>query len=414
MKSYQKFALVVLCLITLVVGNCTTPSNRNADPSHASQQFYTNPQATNLGAGADFPAFSNNPESSISLDEPLDMPKQIALLLPLQGAYKNSAIAIRDGYLSSFYAAQNRFISPSSIRIYDTTSTKDAYALYNQAVKDGADFVVGPLTKEDVIQLAQSSYNNLPTPVLALNQSPEVHPVAGLYQFALSPEGEARLMAMRAFADGRRRAIIVVPDNSWGKRIANAFATTFEKQGAKVVKTSFVDPAKDQATAIRTLLNIDQSQARGLEIKKLLKEKVEFQPRRRQDIDVVILAAPPEQARQLRPLFDFYFAENLPIYANSSIYSGTPNPQKDRDMNGIIFCDMPWLFSKNSNAHNVLKQNGINAINLRLYAMGMDAFLLTAHLKQLQASPQSGIRGATGTLYLRSKIKLNANYPGLK
>jgi len=118
------------------------------------------------------------------------------------------------------------------------------------------------------------------------------------------------------------------------------------------------------------------------------------------------LAAPPEQARQLRPLFDFYFAENLPIYANSSIYSGTPNPQKDRDMNGIIFCDMPWLFSKNSNAHNVLKQNGINAINLRLYAMGMDAFLLTAHLKQLQASPQSGIRGATGTLYLRSQNQI--------
>ncbi|HRE30628.1 MAG TPA: penicillin-binding protein activator, partial [Candidatus Berkiella sp.] len=70
----------------------------------------------------------------------------------------------------------------------------------------------------------------------------------------------------------------------------------------------------------------------------------------RQDVDVIVMAAPPAQARQLKPLFDFYYAEDVPVLATSSIYSGSQNPRSDRDVNGVVFCDMPWLLDTTKGA----------------------------------------------------------------
>ena len=151
-------------------------------------------------------------------------------------------------------------------------------------------------------------------------------------------------------------------------------------------------------------MGIDQSQKRADHIKGLLTEKVEFQPRRRQDVDVIFMAAPPDQARQLKPLFDFYYAEDVPVYATSSIYSGHPNAKRDRDLNGVIFCDMPWLLSpeRSKEVRTLLNQNAPNQSDQynRLFAMGVDAFELTQWLSYMESNHEAHVSGATGNLYL--------------
>src|SRR5690554_7108230 len=87
-------------------------------------------------------------------------------------------------------------------------------------------------------------------------------------------------------------------------------------------------------------------------MRRLLRQSTEFEPRRRQDADWLFLVALPQQARQIKPTLAFNFASDLPVYSTSHVYSGEPNPSKDRDLNGIVFCDTPWLLDRKSTRLN--------------------------------------------------------------
>ncbi|MEX2353579.1 MAG: penicillin-binding protein activator, partial [Gammaproteobacteria bacterium] len=91
-------------------------------------------------------------------------PQHIALLLPLSGMYERYAEVIRDGFLSAWFN-ENEY--KPTIRIYDTTAG-NIMDVYQTAVDNGADFIVGPLEKEAVRALSET----VPIPVrtLALNQ----------------------------------------------------------------------------------------------------------------------------------------------------------------------------------------------------------------------------------------------------
>lgn len=340
---------------------------------------------------------NEEPLSNYSRNWLTNQPRQIALLLPLSGNHAESAKAIQDGFFASFYSAEPK----PNVRVYDTAREKDVQRVYELAIQEGADFVVGPLVKEDVYRLSTLSPRELRTPVLALNVQPDLQVPPQFIQYALAPEAEAIQIANKALEQGYRHAGIIVPDNTWGKRIANAFAATWQQQGGRIARTAYVNDNPDQSAAVRDLLGIDQSQKRANELKNLLKEKVDFQPKRRQDMDVIVMAAPPEQARQLKPLLDFYYAEDLPVFATSSVYAGTPNPRQDRDINGVIFCDMPWLLDEQQGQQLkqlLAKQGPQSEQYSRLFAMGVDAYQLISQLKRLNEG--GSYMGATGQLSL--------------
>src|SRR3990167_8979148 len=95
----------------------------------------------------------------------------IALLLPLQCKYRQSAIAIQNGFMTAHYAAAAKLDTGKSaptIRVYDSTDIRNFMNVYRQAVNDGADIIVGPLQKENVHQLVITK-TELPVPTIALN-----------------------------------------------------------------------------------------------------------------------------------------------------------------------------------------------------------------------------------------------------
>lgn len=318
--------------------------------------------------------------TSISNDKYTDTPtpSRIALLLPLTGTHAQPAQAIKAGFLEQYQANMpQKGAHPIQVKLYDTSQTSDICALYNEAVRDGANFVIGPLIKDEVFKLSQLAQSGLPVPILALNMSPEIKgsPINNFFQFALSPEEEAQHLAQKAWMDGHRSTSIVVPDNEWGKRVLNAFSTKWQDLGGKIPSTALINNKQNPDAAIRKLLQV------AINAKP---------PYRRQDIDMIVLAAPPEQARQLRPLLDFYYANNLKVYATSSVYQGKPQPQQDRDLNGVIFCDMPWILENR-------QDNEFNSL-ARLYAMGLDAYQLISRVNSLNESPNTQYHGATGIL----------------
>lgn len=346
-------------------------------------------------AAAFFGSRTNEPPPAPG--EAYHQPKQIALLLPLTGKHADSAKAIQEGFLANYYQQVG---NKPVVKIYDTTKEQEVERVYKLALEEGADFVVGPLSKEDVYRLSLSS--SLKTPVLALNHHPEVKIHAkDFIQYTLAPEAEAEQIANKAWQRGYRHAGLIVPDNAWGKRTASAFTEKWRQLGGRVIRTTYTQASHDQSGPVRQLLGIDESQQRANQVKSVLQDKIDFQPRRRKDIDVIVMAAPPDQARQLKPLFDFYYAEDLPVFATSSIYTGHPNAKRDRDMNGVVFCDMPWLINKEqgSNLKQLLSESENQSDQYhRLFAMGADAYQISTSFNRLQSG--GNLIGATGQLSL--------------
>ena len=347
--------------------------------------------------------------SLIAESEQLDLqPGQIALLLPFHGQYQQAAEAIRDGFLAAWFASGDN--KPVVIFYHaDVTSIND---IYQQAVADGAQFIVGPLEKEAIAALVEQGQVSVTT--LALNEyksdaniNTDTNPGPGiprLFQFSLSPEDEAIEVAERARFDGHTLALAVTPETALGNRIYEAFQSRWEQLGGKILEhVTFNSEDQDFAAPVKTLLNIDNSEQRAQQLITRLGRKLRTESRRRQDADFVFIVAAPVAARQLMPQIRYYRAETLPVYSTSHVFSGIVDITKDSDINGINFADIPWILEL---SHEVsLIQQSLNrnwsqetSGYRRLYALGIDSFRLIPRLGMLSLQKESRFEGETGQL----------------
>lgn len=326
-------------------------------------------------------------------------PHHIALLLPLRGTLGPLARAVRDGFMTAYQMDKNKH--KPKVSVIDTQGDKEISSAYQKAISRSADFIIGPLTKEGVLLLNQQ---NPEVPLMTLNKVPgSLGP--NRYQFGLSPEDEARQAARRAWHKGYNHALVIALNNNWGQRVANAFKEEWELQGADLIDTVFFKSKNDLANPIRNLLHIDESQERAKSLRSILGGSIKYQPRRRQDIDVIFLASYAQQAKQIRPLLSYYYANDVPVYATSSIYGGHPMPTSDKDLNQIVFCDMPWILTPKKaqpKIHNTIKKlwPKSEAAYPRLYALGVDAYQLLGQMNRLITLPEIGYPGVTGELIL--------------
>jgi outer membrane PBP1 activator LpoA protein len=320
------------------------------------------------------------------------LPGQLALLLPLAGPLAGPAGAVRDGFLAAYYA-QPQAERPT-LRIYDSAGdAARVQDIYRRAVGDGAQLIVGPLTKEAVQGLAQAP--SLPVPTLALNFVDAPSPPANLYQFGLSPEDEARDVAERAWQDGRRVALAVAPDTEWGSRVLGAFVSRWQQLGGTLGGSQrFHEDPESVQTAIQRLLKAGTGAGAS-------PGPADEGP----GGDFVFMAAFPRQAAQIPRLLKFQLAGALPVYATSHSYSEALDSDARRDLEGVILCDMPWMSRADNPApelRSTLEAAAPKAGGAltRLYALGVDAYALIPELSRLRASPSASYRGVTGTLTL--------------
>ncbi|MDH3690084.1 MAG: penicillin-binding protein activator, partial [Gammaproteobacteria bacterium] len=329
---------------------------------------------------------------------------QIALLLPLASTHGQAAQAVHDGFLAIHRA--NTDPTKPIVRVYDIGSEPALAALYYRlAVQEGADFVVGPLGKQAVESLVSEA--QLSRPTLLLGTTPLASGLSSdIYQLGLQPEQEAEQVAERAYLDGHRIAAVLYPSDSWGQRMFSAFTTRWDQLGGVVAESQIYEPRNsDFSGRIKRLLNITGSETRKQTLQNTLATNLRFQPRRRQDIDLIFLAAQPQPGRLLKPQLNFYGAHDVPVYATSHIYVGKPDKVNDADLDGVIFGDMPWLLAQQGRI-SLLRQTiqvewpNRNTPLDRLYALGLDAYNIIPQLNRLRADPSARYSGATAALTL--------------
>ena len=343
-------------------------------------------------------------------------PEHIALVLPLSGQLAPVGTAIRDGFMSAYLESRRIFGTQMTMDIYDTRGEPEAARQAVQNANDrGVEFIIGPLAKEAVASaISANQTQSLPLYEQSLvstdNIEPDVTPAsndaADTYQFDLAPETEAAQTAERAARQGLMRAMVMVPENIWGNRIYEAFTDRYQQIGGSVVALNrFKKGTADFSGGLKQQLNLDISNTRHKRLESFLGRNLGFTPRRRQDIDVIFIAASPQEARLIKPQLKFFYASDIPVYATSSIYTGIPNARRDKDLENILFCDMPWLLDNKpapGSLHRTIQVSWPehSLKYMRFYALGADAFRLLPQLEWLEEYSRDWIAGGTGKLSL--------------
>ena len=330
-------------------------------------------------------------------EEPVQAVPHVALLLPLSGRSAAAGTTVRDGFMTAYYQV------PASqrprLRVYDTAVVSAAEAV-TRARAEGAEFIVGPLTRDEVT--AAADLGDARPSILALNFLPSDRPgPTGFYQFALSPEEEARAVARRILADEHRRGVALVPEGEWGTRVLAAFRQELEAGGGVLLADVALDSTRsDWAPEITQVLRLNDSHAREKRLESILGTKLQFEPRRRADLDFIFAPSPAATARLVRPQLRFHFAGDVATYATSDAFE--PDPNANEDMDGLIFPDMPWMLgsdladSVRSAAREAWPTGGPR--RNRLFAFGFDAFRLSAALRASGANGNVNVDGLTGRL----------------
>ena len=323
-----------------------------------------------------------------------EYPNQIALLLPLSGRSESFGVAVRDGFIAAYL--QQDAASRPRLKIYDVAA-QSVGAAYSSAIADGAGFVVGPLTKEDVAAVVPLSEGR--TPILALNfLSDTMSAPRNFYQFALLPEDEARMVARRVVADGRLAGVAIVPGGELGNRVAAAFADELKSLGGTVLDSQRYEPSQPDFSDI---------------IKQVLQVKtVKGEPStHRTDATFVFIVGTPGAARLIMPQLRFHYAGDVPVYSTSDSFE--PDPSANADIDGMLFPGMPWMISNDPVTAQI--RDGVRAAwpartarsdRSRLYAFGFDAYRLVPGLRSSGPGSAAEIAGVTGKLHLDAENKI--------
>ena len=332
----------------------------------------------------------------------LEFPRQIALLLPLSGSNAAAGMAIQNGFFGAYFSAVGGLQGAQQVRVYDVNDASSVRQAYQNAVNDGAEFVVGPLLRRNVNDLGEEIL--LPVPVLTLNYLPDNYLAPpGLYQFALAPEDEAASAAQRAIADGNKLAVALVPGNEWGRRVLSSFSTEFETLGGTLLEYRNYQPAnQDFSVEIEGLMELSHSVNRYRRLRANIGGPLQFNARRRQDAEFVFLAANAPAGRMIKSQLKFHYSGDLPVYSTSFVYS--MDGRSNTDLNGLMFADTPWVIAPHSWMSELPELYSeywpAERRLTRLHAMGYDAYHLVAKLFGSRTGPMDEIDGATGRLYL--------------
>jgi len=328
----------------------------------------------------------------------------VAVLLPLSGKYKNIAKSIQQGMV----AALHNNNPEQRLNFFDTGSSGEtfSYAWYG-AIESGADFIIGPLDKNSIQQMTQINSSSIP--VLALNKLNKVDAQkSGHYQFALSKEGEVANVAQRLFAENKKRIMMLAPESEQGRELAIFFEKEFSYLGGQVISHAFYpESTHDYTREIKQAIGLNDSTVRARKLKTIIGKSFKNKPQIRPDIDAIFIMAKAKNARLIKPQLKFFQAKDVPVYATSQIQSSNNNPELDKDLNGIRFCQSQFVIAPKT-LQNVLDFNTSSVkSNKKFFAFGYDAVSLIPRLEWMQTMQSQKVEALSGFLRVDGNGKVH-------
>lgn len=311
-----------------------------------------------------------------------------------------------------------------SVKVYDTSS-QPLETLLAQAQQDGATLVVGPLLKNNVEQLANSTAN---INILALNQPENIVNKPNVCYFALSPEDEARDAARHIYAQGKLQPLLLVPRGVLGNRVAKAFTDEWNSQGGHTVLQQNFGAIGELRQAINSGAGISlsgQPVVVSSSTQPAASSEDQFfaindgisTPSIGGNIDAVYIVATPDEMTLLKPMIEMRTSSNSKpaLFASSRSYQAGSGPDYRLELEGVQFSDIPLLAGADPallQQATALFKNDYSLV--RLYAMGIDAWALANHFDDMRQTPGFRISGSTGELSATPQCVITRKLPWLQ
>lgn len=381
-------------IVSLLVKLGVDPLKQRAAAMQAGDRMlpWVNEALTQLGVAVAHPAPALEqevgtmmPGEGANVREGFKMPAHVALLLPASGNLAAAGTAIREGFFAAYADSARNHTPRPPVRVYDSTGTPaGTIKAYQQAVSDGAQLVIGPLTRGEVSALF--GLPQLPVPLLALNHPDDKSlPANGVSEFGLLPETEGAQAADHMADNGITHAFVIVSSDDFAQRAAKSFKAELEARGGTVAGSgSLTGSGVNFAATISGLgMPTDSGDATAT------------------NDSGIFISMRPQQARLLLPQLKLARV-NLPVFGTSHIYAGVDDAGANRDLEGVEFCDAPWLFDVQPGLPNhsdiAAQLPAARGTSARLFAFGMDAWNLAPYIDWLRAHPGSYLPGASGQL----------------
>jgi hypothetical protein len=178
--------------------------------------------------------------------------------------------------------------------------------------------------------------------------------------------------------------------------LVDDFSARWQASGGELIDTLFLGDLNEYRLSLEQTLHLDQSHHRSESLGRVTGLELQTEPRRRADVDLIVLLAEPTGARSIRALLPFLYAGDIPARATSISYSAGSGREGDLDLESVRFLDMPWFSGSEESLRNVaVAQRGPVE---RLLALGVDAQRLQSRLALLGSTTAWGLAGATGEL----------------
>ena len=323
-----------------------------------------------------------------SVEPPKDF--DVTVLLPLSGDLGNAGRAIRDGILFEYQKRQSEL--GVALHIIDTEKmSRDELIATGQSSQ--SEFIIGPLQKDKVVALLESKPR---MPVLVLNRikTDSLNLDSPAYSLSLAIEDDAESTVNQIAREADRPRVVVLHANSpLGLRAAEAISDQLTFVGGSSGGRFALD-AKKPETAITKAFGVNDSQNRRRELSKTLGLRLEHTPRIRQDMTAVVVHTDPKKAQQIRPLLDFYYLDQTPVYLIGAYRPDLKDIAEDLRNSQLVVT--PWDLGTDEKQVLAGRTNAQGVFG-SLVGVGIDAMSMAM---QLGFGGSTSIQGQTGYLTL--------------
>ncbi len=315
---------------------------------------------------------------------------KVTVLLPLSGDWANAGRAIRDGILFEYQERQTTV--GVALTVIDSESLTPEQLIATGQSTD-TEFVIGPLQKDKIAILLESKPR---MPLLLLNrvQTNALLLKSPTYSLSLAVEDDAESTINQIAREvDQARVVVFHSDSPLGVRSAQAIRQQLTVVGGSHAGQFILDDKKPE-TAITQAFGVTDSENRRRELSKTLALRLEHTPRIRQDMSAVVVHTDPKKAQRIRPLLDFYYLDQTPVYLIGAYRDDLPDIVEDLKNTRVMVT--PWDLgtpAKQALASRPLARGVFGS----LVGVGIDAMSMAV---QLGFGGSTSIQGETGFLTL--------------
>lgn len=255
-NRYRFWNVAIICLAaTLIVAGCMAPPAKQYGAQTSPSMGRTlAPDQAKIDPSGHF-STSGNADGSDGLNQKV---VKVGLLLPLTGRNADLGKALQDAATVSLFDKYARLsIRSQTVRVElipkDTGDTPDqAASAMAAALKDGAQFIIGPLFADATSSAAPVARDKNVNVLSFSNTRTQASP--GTFMFGFSPAEQTERIVTYALTNGKSHIAVLAPNSQLGETVLQAARDAANKQGQKIIEAKYLMQGAGIDTALNSLI----------------------------------------------------------------------------------------------------------------------------------------------------------------